>query len=72
MRPLEFQPTPESIPTPNVQYRLQLAPSTQRTVNFTPLNPISFLLRAALIYPKHVALSHRNVETPVEYTFAVW
>ncbi|CAG7847718.1 Acetate/butyrate--CoA ligase AAE7, peroxisomal; AltName: Full=AMP-binding protein 7; Short=AtAMPBP7; AltName: Full=Acetyl-CoA synthetase; AltName: Full=Acyl-activating enzyme 7; AltName: Full=Butyryl-CoA synthetase; AltName: Full=Protein ACETATE NON-UTILIZING 1 [Serendipita indica DSM 11827] len=70
MSPLEFQPTPESIPPPNVQYRLQLAPST--AVNYTPLNPISFILRAALIYPNHVALSHRNVATPVEYTYAVW
>lgn len=41
-------------------------------MNFTPLNPVSFILRAASIYPDKVALTHQDVSYPVVYTFAVW
>ncbi|GAA5848375.1 hypothetical protein JCM3766R1_002327 [Sporobolomyces carnicolor] len=39
-------------------------------VNFTPLNPVSFLLKAALIRPDHPAIVHpaRNVQ----FTFREW
>lgn len=67
-----FQPTPESIPPAKVLYRLGMTKRTLSTVNFTPLNPLGFLLRAALIYPDHVAISHQNVKHPVVYSFAVW
>ncbi|KAG9058685.1 hypothetical protein FS842_006022 [Serendipita sp. 407] len=66
---MTFRPTPESLPPPGVRYRLKLPPRLQTTANFTPLNPLGFLLRAALIYPNNVAILHQN---GVEYTYAVW
>ncbi|KAF8349930.1 AMP-dependent synthetase and ligase [Amanita rubescens] len=41
-------------------------------VYYHPLNPLSFLLRAAEIHPDKVALAHPNVAQPVVYTFATW
>ena len=35
-------------------------------------NPLSFVLRAALIYPNKVALVHPNAQAPVIYTYGVW
>jgi hypothetical protein len=69
---MSFQPTPESIPPPAVGYRLHVTRETLSRVNFTPLNPLGFLLRAALIYPDHIAIVHQDVQHPVSYTYAVW
>ncbi|KAH8835203.1 hypothetical protein DL96DRAFT_32999 [Flagelloscypha sp. PMI_526] len=35
-------------------------------------NPLSFLLRAALLYPTHPALVHADVPHPSFYTFETW
>lgn len=81
-----FAPTPASIPPPNVVLRLKH--SNDLPTNITPLvsspkyieqydikrsqNPVSFLLRAALIYPNKLALSAPDGPQPVAYNFAVW
>lgn len=65
-----FQPTQESIPPRVVKYRLRLPPNIP--VHITPLNPLSFLLRAALVYPNKIALVHPDVPHPSFYTYAVW
>ncbi|KZO98406.1 acetyl-CoA synthetase-like protein [Calocera viscosa TUFC12733] len=65
-----FSPTPASVPSRNVVYRRPM-PKNQ-PVWQTPLDPINFLLRAALIYPKKVALAHLDVPYPVSYTYDVW
>ncbi|CAG8612283.1 2880_t:CDS:2 [Acaulospora colombiana] len=69
---MAFVPTLESIPPNNATYRMKLAPQTLARVNHTPLNPISFLLRAAIIYPDEIALVHPNVAYPVVYTYRIW
>ncbi|KAG2754602.1 acetyl-CoA synthetase-like protein [Suillus brevipes Sb2] len=66
---LDFKPTRESIPPPNVSYQqsvLGLAP------NVHPLNPFPFILRAAAVYPDKVAIAHPDVKHPAFYTYAVW
>lgn len=35
-------------------------------------NPLSFLLRAAQIYPDRLALAHSDAKHPVFYTYGVW
>ncbi|CAE6433856.1 unnamed protein product [Rhizoctonia solani] len=65
-----FTPTPASVPPPNVVLRLGHASSLP--VNITPLNPVSFLLRAALIYPNKLALTAPDGPQPVAYSFSVW
>ncbi|CUA73936.1 fatty-acyl-CoA synthase [Rhizoctonia solani] len=65
-----FTPTQASIPPPNVVLRLGHASGLP--VNITPLNPVSFLLRAALIYPNKLALTAPDGPQPVAYSFSVW
>ncbi|KAH7096485.1 acetyl-CoA synthetase-like protein [Auriculariales sp. MPI-PUGE-AT-0066] len=65
-----FTPTRASIPAPGTVVRLNV-PSSVPT-NHTPLNPLSFLIRAASIYPDKVALVHPDTPYPVRYTFAQW
>ncbi|KAG8936888.1 hypothetical protein FRC02_009978 [Tulasnella sp. 418] len=66
-----FVPTPASIPPQNATYRMTL--SKDLPVHITPLNPISFILRAAHIYPKNIAIVHPDGPGgPVYYTFEVW
>ncbi|KAJ2928934.1 hypothetical protein H1R20_g8292, partial [Candolleomyces eurysporus] len=67
---IKFSPTPASVPPPGARLRtkeLQNVP-----VNYQPLNPLSFILRAAHVYPNKVALVHPDVPSPVIYTFSVW
>ncbi|KAH7344683.1 acetyl-CoA synthetase-like protein [Rhizoctonia solani] len=64
-----FTPTPASIPPSNVVLRLG---HSNLPVNLTPLNPVSFLLRAALIYPNRLALTAPDGPQPVAYNFSVW
>ncbi|KAF8527924.1 acetyl-CoA synthetase-like protein [Hysterangium stoloniferum] len=77
MTAMQFTPTPESIPPPRVVFRLQ-QPHPPLPVNATPLrltegqNPISFILRAASIFPDKLALLHKDVKHAVAYSFAVW
>ncbi|KAJ3776951.1 AMP-dependent synthetase and ligase [Lentinula raphanica] len=66
----DFKPTPESIPPPNIELKLKLPQNIP--VNYHPLNPLDFLLRAALIYPHKIALAHPDVKTPAFYTYSVW
>ncbi|KAF8587271.1 acetyl-CoA synthetase-like protein [Ramaria rubella] len=66
-----FEPTPESMPPLHAVHR-QSPPQGAFPVNYTPLNPVSFILRAASIYPDKTALLHLDVKHPVVYTFAVW
>ncbi|KAF8307694.1 acetyl-CoA synthetase-like protein [Clavulina sp. PMI_390] len=70
-RKSKFQPTPASVPPKNVVLRLTVSPGAL-PVNRTPLNPVQFLLRAALICPDKLALAHPNVKHPVYYTYAVF
>ncbi|KAJ3895067.1 hypothetical protein GG344DRAFT_39686 [Lentinula edodes] len=65
-----FEPTPESIPPPYNELRLKLP--SNLPVNYHPLNPLEFLLRAALIYPNKLAVVHPDVKTPAFYTYSVW
>ncbi|KAF5337366.1 hypothetical protein D9611_003317 [Ephemerocybe angulata] len=67
---INFTPTPASVPPQGA--RLSRKPLVNVPVNYHPLNPLSFILRAALIYPNKVALVHPNVPSPVVYTFSVW
>lgn len=66
----DFTPTSASIPPPNPSLRLKQP--IESPVNFHPLNPLDFLLRAAEIYPDKLALAHPDVTHPVFYSFAVW
>ncbi|KAI0004170.1 acetyl-CoA synthetase-like protein [Russula compacta] len=66
----KFRPTPASIPPPNAH--LTLSTPHDLPVNFHPLNPLQFLLRAAQIYPDKLALAHPDVQYPVFYTYSVW
>lgn len=66
-----FKPTPSSIPPPNVTPRTHV-PISKLPVSFSPLNPIQFLLRAALICPDKLAIAHPNVKHPVYYTYGTW
>ncbi|KDQ12888.1 hypothetical protein BOTBODRAFT_34031 [Botryobasidium botryosum FD-172 SS1] len=65
-----YTPSQESLPPQNVQYRLRLPSGLP--AHFTPLNPLTFVLRAALIHPNKLALAHPDVQHPRFYTFAVW
>ncbi|KAL0575992.1 hypothetical protein V5O48_005992 [Marasmius crinis-equi] len=67
---IQFSPTPESIPPPNVNLRMRIP--SNLPVSRHVLNPLGFLLRAAQIYPGKIALSHPDTPTPVQYTYAVW
>ena len=44
--------------------------SSDLPVSFTPLNPITFLLKAASIRPNHIAISHP--ETGRSWTYEEW
>jgi acyl-CoA synthetase (AMP-forming)/AMP-acid ligase II len=66
----DFKPTPESIPLPNNVPKLKLP--NNLPVNYHPLNPLEFLLRAAMIYPDKLAIAHPDVKTASFYTYAVW
>ncbi|KAH9968801.1 acetyl-CoA synthetase-like protein [Russula dissimulans] len=66
----QFRPTPASVPPPNVH--LTLSTPHGLPVNFHPLNPLEFLLRAAQIYPDKLALAHPDVPFPVFYTYSIW
>ncbi|KAI0257390.1 acetyl-CoA synthetase-like protein [Lactifluus subvellereus] len=68
----EFHPSPTlaSIPPPDAHLILNTPPGLP--VNFHPLNPLEFLLRAAQIYPDKLALAHPDVQFPAFYTYSVW
>ncbi|KAG1716562.1 hypothetical protein ID866_614, partial [Astraeus odoratus] len=68
--PRSFKPTPESIPPPNVSYHLKQLKDVP--VNYHPLNPFTFVLRAALIYPDKIGLAHPNATEPAFYTYRIW
>ncbi|CAL1705321.1 unnamed protein product [Somion occarium] len=65
-----FQPTVESLPPTSVTYRLRLPQGLP--VHKQPLNPLSFLLRAAQVYPNRLAIAHPDVQFPVYYSYATW
>ncbi|KAG0709018.1 hypothetical protein DFH29DRAFT_1036431 [Suillus ampliporus] len=65
-----FRPTQESIPPSNVNY--QQKPVLGLAPNVHPLNPFSFILRAASVYPDKLAIAHPDVKLPVFYTYAIW
>jgi len=65
-----FKPTPESVPPQDVVHRLRSPKNIP--VYLQPLNPLSFLLRAAHIYPNKLAISHPDVKHPVHYSYTVW
>ncbi|KAF9240923.1 hypothetical protein BU15DRAFT_61237 [Melanogaster broomeanus] len=65
-----FRPTPESIPPPNVSYEQK--PLNGVPVNYHPLNPFTFILRTALIYPDKVALVHPDTKYPALYSYSTW
>ncbi|KAF8446086.1 acetyl-CoA synthetase-like protein [Boletus edulis BED1] len=63
--------TPDSIPPLDVSYLQNPLPDSV-PVNHHPLNPISYLLRAALVYPDKLALAHPDAEQPAFYSYSVW
>ncbi|KAF9240921.1 hypothetical protein BU15DRAFT_73778 [Melanogaster broomeanus] len=65
-----FRPTPESVPPPNVSYEQK--PLHGVPVNYHPLNPFTFILRTALIYPDKIALVHPDTKHPVLYSYSSW
>ncbi|QRV91219.1 AMP binding enzyme [Ceratobasidium sp. AG-Ba] len=67
---MAFTPTPASIPPANVLLRLKQPKGIP--VNITPLNPVSFLLHAALVYPNKLALLSPDGPQPTSYTYGVW
>lgn len=67
-----FKPTPASIPPRDPSLSLTLSTPPNLPVNFHPLNPLEFLLRAAQICPEKVALVHPDVQFPVCYTYSIW
>ncbi|KAG8791920.1 hypothetical protein FRC12_007835 [Ceratobasidium sp. 428] len=67
---MTFTPTPASIPPPNPVLRLRQPKDIP--VNITPLNPVSFLLHAALVYPNKLALVSPDGSQPTSYTFGQW
>ncbi|KAG8905434.1 hypothetical protein FRB99_008980 [Tulasnella sp. 403] len=69
-----FQPTPSSIPPKGDSiYRIPFPKGTNVPVNYSPLNPIQFLLRAALIHPDKLAIMHPDAAAgPIQYSYAVW
>ncbi|TFK30585.1 AMP-dependent synthetase and ligase [Coprinopsis marcescibilis] len=67
---IQFTPTPASFPS--LAPRLRFKAPSNIPVNHDPLNPITFLLRAALVYPNKLALAHPDTPNPVAYTFSIW
>ncbi|KAF8844063.1 acetyl-CoA synthetase-like protein [Paxillus ammoniavirescens] len=65
-----FRPTPESVPPPNVSYAQK--PLHGVPVNYHPLNPFTFIFRAALIYPDKLALVHPDTHQPTFYSYSIW
>jgi len=65
-----FVPTPASIPAPGIKLRLKEVANA--APNYQPLSPVTFLLKAALVYPEKMALLHPDVPHPVAYTFSIW
>ncbi|KAI0823561.1 acetyl-CoA synthetase-like protein [Trametes gibbosa] len=65
-----FKPTQASIPPHDINYRLRLPEDVP--VHRHALNPLAFLLRAAQVYPRKLALVHPDVEHPVIYSYGVW
>lgn len=53
-----FKPTPASLPPHDA--RLVLRQPLNLPVNFQPLNPLHFILRAAEIYPDKIAIKRLN------------
>lgn len=50
--------------------RFQPCPPKNAPVHITPLNPVSFLLRAASIRPDRVAIKHPGINA--QWTYAEW
>ncbi|TRM65759.1 hypothetical protein BD626DRAFT_485748 [Schizophyllum amplum] len=67
---MNFSPTPASLPPKNAVYRFNQP--KKLPVNYHPLNPVLFLLKAALLHPDKLALAHPDVPHPSYYSFAVW
>ncbi|EIW86577.1 acetyl-CoA synthetase-like protein [Coniophora puteana RWD-64-598 SS2] len=65
-----FQPTAASLPPKGATYLQKQVQGI--SVNHHALNPLSFILRAATVYPDRIALLHPDVKYPVQYTFRVW
>lgn len=65
-----FKAPPSSQPPPQGQFGLRLSVPSSISHNITPLSPISFLLRAALIFPNKTAIIHP--EKGIRFTYAEW
>lgn len=63
-----YQPPLSSQPPERFGLRMSVPPSIAH--NITPLTPVSFLTRAALIVPNKIALVHP--ERGVRFTYAQW
>lgn len=66
----QYLPPPSSIPPQGRPFGLSLLPLDHHGHNFSPLTPISFLLRGALIYPRKVAITHP--ERNYQFTYEQW
>ena len=67
---VEYTPPPSSRPPPGraFELRMRLPPGVPHYV--TPLTPVNFLLRAALIRPNKLAIVHP--EQSYQFTYAEW
>ncbi|CAO1631326.1 unnamed protein product [Sympodiomycopsis kandeliae] len=53
-----YRPPPSSIPPQERPFGLRMNPLPHHSHNHSPLSPVSFLLRAALIHPTKLAVTH--------------
>lgn len=60
---------PPAFSNPN-RNKFQPTPPKGAPVHITPLNPVSFLLRAATIRPDRIAMKHPAIDA--QWTYAEW
>lgn len=53
-----YQPPPSSLPPKDRPFGLRLSSAPDHAHNYSALTPVSFLVRAALIHPTKLALTH--------------
>ena len=66
----QFKPPPSSQPPSQGKFGLRLTIPASVPHHISPLSPIVFLLRAALIFPQKVAIVHP--ERGIRFTYAEW
>ncbi|CAO1637519.1 unnamed protein product [Parajaminaea phylloscopi] len=65
-----YRPPPSSRPPTGRPFGLSLSPLPHHAHNHSPLTPLSFLLRGALIHPRKLAITHP--ERNYAFTYEQW